>query len=90
MNPLCSSRHTYLVSLPLLNCDRIEEQFSTSVPQEFFKHAMPDYLIRGTDLFSFRLSNKKMTTANTTIAISVNDQNYTYFLVRLAKRYFLV
>ena len=33
--------------------------------QEFLKHAKPDYLIRGTDLFSLRLSNKIMTTANT-------------------------
>ena len=32
---------------------------STAVPQEFLKHAAPDYLVRGTDLFSLRLSNKK-------------------------------
>ena len=30
-------------------------------PQEFLKHAVPDYLVRGTDLFSLRWSNKKMT-----------------------------
>ena len=41
------------------------QQFSTSVNQEFFKNAIPDYVVRDTDLISFRLSNKKMTTANT-------------------------
>ena len=45
-----------------------EQRFSTGVPEEFLKHAISDYLVRGTDLFSFRLSSKKMTTANTTIA----------------------
>ena len=42
----------------------------TSVPQEFLKHAISDYVVRDTDLFSLRLSNKKkMTMANTTITI---------------------
>ena len=45
------------------------QRFSTSVPQEFIKHAIPDYLVRGTDLFSLRSSNKKITTANTTITV---------------------
>ena len=38
-------------------------QWQTSVPQEFLKNAIPDYLVRGTDPFSLRLSNKKMTKA---------------------------
>ena len=48
--------------------------YHSGVPQEFLKHGVPDYLVRGTDLFSLRLSNlreivvKKMTTANTRIA----------------------
>ena len=42
---------------------------TTNVSQEFLEHSIPDYLIRGTDLFSLRLSNKNMTTANTTIAV---------------------
>ena len=52
-------------------CSReiLEQQFSTVVPQEFLKHAMPDYLARGTDLFSLKLSGKKMTTVNTAIAV---------------------
>ena len=29
----------------------------TGVLQEVFKHAVPDYLVRGTDLFPLRLSN---------------------------------
>ena len=33
--------------------------FSTGVPQGFLKHAVPDCLVRGTDLFSLRLSNYK-------------------------------
>ena len=47
----------------------LEQQFSTGVLQEFLKHAISDYLVRDTDLFSLRLSNKKVTTFNTTIAI---------------------
>ena len=34
-----------------------------------FKHAPPDYSVRGTDLFSPRLPNRKMTAASTTLAI---------------------
>ena len=37
--------------------------------KEFLKHAIPDYLVRGTDIFLLRLSSKKMTTGNTTIAV---------------------
>ena len=32
---------------------------SVCLPQEFLKHAIPDYLVRGTDLFSLKLSNKQ-------------------------------
>ena len=39
------------------------------MPQEFWKHAIPDCVVRGTDLFSLRVSDKKMTTANTRRAI---------------------
>ena len=35
------------------------QRFSTGVPQEFLKHAIPGCLVRGTDLFSLRLSNLK-------------------------------
>ena len=43
--------------------------YTSDFQQEFLKHAIPDYLVRGTNLFSLRLSNNKMTTANTTIAV---------------------
>ena len=43
----------------------VEQQFSTLVLQELLKHAIPDYLISDTDLFSLRLLNKTVTTANT-------------------------
>ena len=49
--------------------DNLCQQFSTSILQGFLKHAMPDYLVRGTDLFSLRLSNKRMITANTIITV---------------------
>ena len=39
----------------------LSQRFSTGVQQEFLKLAIPD-LVRGTDLLSLRLSNKKMTT----------------------------
>ena len=35
----------------------LKQRFSTGTPQEFLKHAMPDYLVRSTDLSSLRLSN---------------------------------
>ena len=35
----------------------VNQQFSTGVPHKFLKHAIPDYLVRGTDIFSLRLSN---------------------------------
>ena len=41
----------------------------SGAPQEFLKHEIPDYVEKGTDLFSLRLSNQKMTIANITIAI---------------------
>ena len=47
----------------------VEQRFSTGVPQEFLEHAIPGYLVRVTVLFFLRWSNKKMTTANTTIAV---------------------
>ena len=65
------------VIFQLVSCKR-----HTGAPQDFLSHAIPDYLVRGTDLFSLRLSNKKMTTAYTTITIQCEpDQNDTYFLV---------
>ena len=69
---------------------RLEGWFSTSVPQELFKHAIPDYVVRGTDHFSPRLSNKKMTIANTAITVQCewikiipisSHQQKIYFLV---------
>ena len=41
-------------------CNYILEQwFSTGMPQEFLKHAIHNHLVRGTNLFSFTLSNLK-------------------------------
>ena len=48
----------------------LDQQFSTSVLQGFSKHATPDYLVRGFDNCSVRLS-KKMTAANTVIGAEV-------------------
>ena len=46
-------------SWSLLYDQSLEQQFSTGVPQEFLKHTKPDYLVSGTDLFTFKLSKKK-------------------------------
>ena len=62
------------------------------MPQEFLRHAISDYLVRGTDLFSLRLSNKKMTIANTTIAVHckwIKIIPIIPIFVRSAKSYFL-
>ena len=67
-----------------------DQRFSTGVLQEFLKHSMPDYSVKGPDLFFFRVSNKKMTTANTVaiwyerikvIPIFLPDRQKIYFLV---------
>ena len=57
------------------------------MPQEFLKYAMPDYFVRGTDLFTLRLSNKKVITADTTIAIRVEypvlNHKYIGYIIEL-------
>ena len=53
--------------------------------REFLKHAIPDYLVRSTDLFALRLSNKKLTTANITIAIQCEQIKIKPIFVRSAK-----
>lgn len=40
-------------------CFRLDQRFSTVVPQAFLKHATPAYAVRSTDLFFLRLSNEK-------------------------------
>ena len=47
----------------------LHQQILTSALQEFLKYATPGSLVRGTDLFSLQLSNKKMTAASTAIAV---------------------
>lgn len=76
-NPLIPTRH-FRINKTILNCgglstfmsaasnEGVEQWLPTSVQQESLRHAMPDFLVRG--LFSLRLSNGKMTTANTAIA----------------------
>ena len=69
-----------------------QTSISTGVPQEFLKHAIPDYLLRSTDLFSFRLSNENMATASTAMAIWCERIKviYAFFLSDGQKIYFLV
>ena len=55
--------------------------------QEFSKHAIPDYLVRGTDLISLRLSNKKMTTAKTTIAVQCELIKIIPIFCQMGKKY---
>ena len=65
----------------------MDQQFSADVPQEFLRHARPDYLVRGTGLFSLSWSDK-MTTANKQEPASVNESKLFLFFVRLAKIHF--
>ena len=58
------------------------KRFSTGGPHEFLKHATPDHLVRGTELFTLRLRNLKHEDTNTTIKI------IPIFFVRLAKNVF--
>ena len=64
----------------------LTQWFSTGVLQEFLKHAIPDYLVRGTDLFSFQLSYKNMTTANTTIGIRCKCIKIMYIFCHIGKK----
>ena len=60
----------------------------TSVPLEFFKHAIPDYLVVSTDLFSLRMSNlKNDNNQHNNIHLVRMNQNYTFF-VKSAKNTF--
>ena len=43
--------------------NRLELRSAIWVLQEFLKHAIPDYLVSGSDLFSLRMSKKRMVTA---------------------------
>ena len=69
----------------------LEEPFSTSVLQELLKLIIPDYLGRGTDLFSMRLWNKKNDNGQHNNSHLVwRNQNLYLFFVRLAKNIYLV
>ena len=59
----------------------------TGVPQEFLKHAIPDYVVSGTDL-SFRLSNTKkcVNSQHNSCLVWMKSKVY-LFLVKLAKIY---
>ena len=50
------------------------------MPQEFLKHAIPDCLVRGTELFPLDRQKEKKVTVNKTIALwsecSVLNHNY--------------
>ena len=61
---------------------------SASVLQEFLKHATPEYLVRGTDPFSLRLSNKKYYNSqyNSCSPVCMN-QHYTCFSCQSCKKY---
>ena len=62
-----------------------------SAPREFLKHAIPDYLVRGTDLFSLKTVKYKNDNSqrNNSHPVWIN-QNHTYIFDRSAKIYFLV
>ena len=69
----------------------LDQWFSTGVLQEFLTHAIPDCVVRGTDLFSLRLLKKKNDNSQHNSAPPVwTNQNYTYFLLDRQKIYFLV
>ena len=55
--------------------------------QEFLNHATPDYLVRGTDLFSLRLPNKKMTTVDAAIAVLCEWIKITPIFFQISKKY---
>ena len=68
----------------------LEQQFSTGGLQVFLKCAIPVNLVRHTDLLSPRLSNKNMTTVNTTKLSCGNESKLCLFLSDQQKIYCLV
>ena len=55
---------------------------SNKCATRILKHPTPDYLVRSTELFSLRLSNKKMTAANTTRAVRYECPVFNYKYIR--------
>ena len=69
------------------HCITLEQQLPTSALQGFVRHAVADYLVRDTDLFSLRQPDKKMTTANTTIATWCERIKIIPIFCRISKKY---
>ena len=67
--------------------DDIQQRFSTTVQQKFFQHTISEYLVRDTDLFSLKWSNKKLTMVNATIVSSVNELKLHLFFHQISKKY---
>ena len=68
----------------------LHQRFLTSVPQEFLKHAIPDDLVRGTDLLPLRLSNKQMTTSTQQKLSDVNESTLYLFFCQIGYRILVV
>ena len=66
--------------------DCLEQWFSTHEPQEFLKHAIFDYLVRGTFPLHCQLKNDNSQHSNNH-PVWMN-QKYTFFFVTKAKKYF--
>ena len=56
----------------------LEQWFATGVPREFEKHAMPDYLLKSTDLFPWDCHIKNDNSQHISRPVRMN-QNYTCF-----------
>ena len=66
------------------------QRFPTGVLQEFLKHAIPDYLVRSTDLFSFRLSNNKNhSSQHNNSHLAWMNQNYTYSFCQMGQKIYI-
>ena len=59
---------------------------STSALQQFLKHAAPDCVVSGTDLFSLRLSIKNNDTANTARDIQCEWNKIVPFFGQIGKK----
>lgn len=76
---LCTSR-------PVSVSPHIESSsFRPMSLQGLLKHAVPIHLVRGTDLLPLALSNKKMTAANTAIAVPCGEPKLYLFIIRSAE-----
>ena len=64
----------------------LQAAISNLCAAKILNHAIPDYLVRGTDLFSLTLSNKNDNSQHNNSCLVWMHQNYTCFFGKISKK----